>query len=225
MKNFSFFLMALCCSATSFGQTQKPVYKPNADIHFMPIALAFPDPSVRIGSELMTGGRWSYGLSVGAGMKAFTFSRTPLSLFSSRSYRMMEIRPEVKFYWLKRETLGWYLAAEGFVSSVNRQLGKDSYYLSDTTMVSFDGSHFSKKKMGLVWKIGVKFLVPEKLTIDMYTGLGLARTNVRYTKTENPTEDPYDPFFDPEDFYPGKKFTPVISFGVKFGLLVWQKEE
>jgi hypothetical protein len=105
----------------------------------------------------------------------------------------------------------------------NRKLGKDAHYLSDSTQVSFDGSDFSKNKVGLVGKVGVKFLIPKKFTIDMYTGLGLARTNVRYTAIENPKEGYYDPFFEWENFYPGRKFTPIISFGVKFGMLVWQR--
>ncbi|MCE6991043.1 DUF3575 domain-containing protein [Dyadobacter sp. CY323] len=223
MKTISILLSALAflASVNGFAQGRKYLNDANLDVHIMPIALVFPDPSLRIGAEYMTSGRWSFGLSLGAGTSALSYN-TPFSPGNSKRYNMMEIRPEVKFYWLKRNEMGWYAAAEGFVSNANRQLGKNSHYLSDSTQMHFESAHFSKKKTGMVGKIGVKFLIPKRLTIDMYTGLGLARTNVTYSKIENPTEEFYDPFFEVENFYPGKKFTPVVSLGIKFGMLVWQ---
>ncbi|WP_031526441.1 DUF3575 domain-containing protein [Dyadobacter crusticola] len=224
MKNFTSLLCSvlLLNAVVSFGQKQPDLFRRNVDVHIMPIALAFPDPSIRIGSEFMTGGRWSYGLSVGAGVRALTLGKTLFGNNKPPQYSMVEIRPEVKFYWLKRDYMGWYLAAEGIVSHVNRELGRDSHYVSDTTQIYFERSNFSKTKFGLAGKIGAKFLIPKKLTIDLYTGLGLARTNVRYTEIVNPREESYDPFFEGENFYPGKKFTPIVSVGVKFGMLVWQ---
>jgi hypothetical protein len=217
------FTFILLSTVSSFAQKEKASFKPNLDVHIMPIALAFPDPSLRLGSEYMTSGRWSYGLSLGVGSNAISLGKLPWNTAKSRSYSMAEIRPEVKFYWLRREDMGWYLAAEGMLSSVKRELGRDSHYISDTTQLSFDRSNFRKTKVGLIGKIGVKFLIPKKLTMDLYTGLGLARTHVKYSEIENPTEGSYDPFIEGENFYPGKKFTPIVSIGIKFGLLVWQK--
>lgn len=222
MKNFTLSLLVLLTFCTG-AFAQKQTYVPNVDVHVMPIALVFPDPSLRIGTEYMTAGRWSYGLSLGGGINALGLHRAPWNSIKSDKYNMMEIRPEVKFYWLRREYSGWYVAAEGVFSRVHRTLGKDYHYLSDSTQLSFDGSNFRKNKAGFVIKMGAKFIVPKKLTIDLYTGLGLAKTNVRYSRIENPQEVSYDPFFEGENFFPGRKWTPIVSFGVKFGLLVWQK--
>ncbi|KQS30918.1 hypothetical protein ASG33_11165 [Dyadobacter sp. Leaf189] len=225
MKNFTFLLVSalLLNAVVSFGQKQPDLFRRNVDVHIMPVALAFPDPSIRIGSEFMTGGRWSYGLSVGAGLRALALGRTLFSSDKPRSYNMLEIRPEVKFYWLKRDYMGWYLAAEGVISRVKKELARNSHYISDTTQLSFERSDFSKTKFGLVGKIGAKFLIPKKLTIDLYTGLGLARTTVKYSEIQDAEEVSYDPFWEGENFYPGKKFTPIVSVGVKFGMLVWQQ--
>ncbi|MCF0040095.1 DUF3575 domain-containing protein [Dyadobacter fanqingshengii] len=223
MKYFTFSLLILLTLSTGVF-AQKQTIAPNIDVHVMPIALAFPDPSLRIGTEYMTAGRWSYGVSLGGGLNVLGLHRAPWNSLKTRKYNMMEIRPEVKFYWLRREYMGWYLAAEGVFSRVHRALGKDYHYLSDSTQLSFDGSKFRKNKAGFVVKMGAKFIVPKKLTTDLYTGLGLAKTNVRYTSIENPQEVSYDPFFEGENFFPGKEWTPLVSFGVKFGLLVWQKQ-
>lgn len=216
-----FLLLFLFISMTGFAQKQKTKFYRNVDIHLMPIALVFPDPSIRIGSEYMTNGRWSYGLSLGAGMNLLSLNKS----FGrgKKSYNMMEVRPEVKYYWFRNDYMGWYGAVEGIFVHVNRRLGRDSYYLTDSTQVSFDGSHFRKTKLGFAGKLGVKFLLRKGLTIDMYTGVGLTRNNVKYSKVENPTEEYYDPFFEGENFYPGKKFSPIVSFGAKFGLLLWEE--
>ena len=154
MKNATilFSALSLLASVNGFAQGRKYLDEPNLDVHVMPLALAFPDPSLRIGAEYMTSGRWSYGLSLGAGTSALSYN-TPFSPGNSKKYNMMEIRPEVKFYWLQRNEMGWYAAAEAFVSNVNRRLGKNSHYLSDTTQMSFESSHFSKKRFGMVGKM------------------------------------------------------------------------
>jgi len=224
MKNFTLSLFILLKLPTGVF-AQKQITAPSIDVHVMPMALAFPDPSLRIGVEYMTAGRWSYGLTLGGGLNVLGLHPAPWNSLRSRKYNMMEIRPEVKLYWLRRKNTGWYVATEGVISRVHRALGKDNHYLSDSTQLSFDGSTFHKNKAGFVVKVGAKFIVPKKLTIDLYTGLGLAKTNVRYTRIENPQEVRYDPFFEGENFFPGRKWTPLVSFGAKFGLLVWQKLE
>lgn len=223
MKIFLFLLLILLTLSTE-AFAQKQPYERNIDVHVMPIALVFPDPSLRIGVEYMTAGRWSYGLALGGGFNLFGLHRAPWNTLRSGRYSMIEIRPEVKYYWLRRESTGWYVAAEGVFARVNRTLRKNYHYLSDSTKLSFDGSDFRKSKAGFVIKMGAKFLIPEKLTIDLYTGVGLASTNVRYNRVENPQEVGHDPFFESENFFPGKRWTPLVSVGVKFGLLVFRRD-
>jgi hypothetical protein len=223
MRKFTFlsFLLCLFISGAGFAQKQKTSFYRNVDVHVMPIALAFPDPSIRIGSEYMTNGRWSYGLSLGAGLNVLSLNKSFRS--GGKNYNMLEVRPEVKYYWFRNNQMGWYGAVEGMFVHVNRRLGKDSHFLTDSTEVQFDGARFTKNKLGFAGKIGVKFLLRKRLTIDMYTGLGLARNNVKYSEIQNPTEGVYDPFFEWENFYPGKKTSAIVSFGVKFGFLVWEE--
>lgn len=162
MKNFTFSLLILL--TLNIGVfAQKQTIAPNIDVHVMPIALAFPDPSLRIGAEYMTAGRWSYGLSFGGGLNVLGLHRAPWNSLRSRKYNMMEIRPEVKFYWLRREYMGWYVATEGVFSRVHRALGKDYHYLSDSTQLSFDGFKVSQKQSWICNKAGSKIYRSEKI--------------------------------------------------------------
>jgi len=213
------FLSSFC----GIAQQRKNVFKPNLDIYLMPLAIAHPDPSIRFGTEYMTNGRFSYGLGVGAGFKGMHLPFIPVSGKRSRSYGLFEIRPEIKFYWLKRETLGWYIAAEGSYVNVKRTFSKGYHYLNDTLQVGFDRAAFAKSKFGLVGKAGVKFLIEDRFTMDFYTGLGIAVTRVKYSDIEQPKVHSYDPFFEFENFYPGKNYTPLVAIGLKVGIMAWKK--
>lgn len=193
----------------------------NLDLHIMPLAFAHPDPSLRIGVERMTGSRWSYGLSAGVGNNPIT---TLLMKDDRRTnYQLWEIRPEIKFYLLQREDMGWYLAAEGLYVNSSYIAGSSYYILSFDQKVVFDKAEFRKEKFGGINKMGVKFLVGRKLTLDLFSGLGLARTHVSYSDVENPRNETHDPFFDGENYYLGKRWTGLFSIGVKVGIRLWEE--
>ncbi len=192
----------------------------NLDLHIMPLALAHPDPSLRIGAERITGGRWSYGLSAGIGNNPFT---TVLMKNDRRTnYQMWEIRPELKFYLYQRKDMGWYLAGEGLYVNSSYTSDKSYYILSFDEKVVFDKAGFRKEKLGGIGKMGVKFLVGRKLTLDLFSGLGMAWTQVSYSDVENPRNEIHDPFFDGEDFYVGKRWTGLLSVGLKLGIRLWE---
>ena len=218
-------LLFFFISFSALGQKEKKIFPSNIDIHLMPLAVAHPDPSIRIGSEYMTSGRWSYGLSLGAGFNQ-VLSNPPgwPKAKDSDKYRMFEIRPEVKYYWFRRDAMGWYVALEGVLMSRKNKFLNRSHYLDDSNEIHFDQADFSKSKAGLIGKIGGKFLIKKRLTIDFYTGLGLANTNVKYLNVVNPVAGRSDHFFELENYYPGKKITPLVAVGLKLGFRVWEKE-
>ncbi len=193
----------------------------NVDLHIMPIALAHPDPSLRIGAERITGGRWSYGLSAGIGHNPFT--AVLMKNDRRTDYQLWEIRPEVKFYLLQREDMGWYLAAEGVYVNSSYTSRSSYYILSFNEKVVFDKAGFQKEKFGGIGKMGVKFLVGRKLTLDLFSGLGMAWTQVSYSDVENPKNEVHDPFFDGEDLYLGKRWTGLLAIGVKVGIRLWEE--
>ncbi len=205
-----------------FAQSQELArYPANLDLHIMPVALAHSDPSLRIGTELMGPGRWSYGLSAGLGHNPITNSL--MKNDKRTGYQLWEVRPELKYYWLQREDMGWYAAVEGVYVNSRYSLDKSSYYLSWREKIVFDKADFEKNKFGGIAKMGVKFLVGRKLTLDLFSGLGLAQSHVTYSNVENPQNESHDPFFEREDFYPGKRWTGILSAGVKIGIRLWEE--
>lgn len=218
LQTLVFVLPALHVNAQTRNREALPA---NLDLHIMPLALAHPDPSLRIGVERVTGGRWSYGLSAGVGDSPVT---TMLMSNDRRTgYKLWEIRPELKFYLLQREDMGWYLAAEGLYVNSSYTSGSSYYILSWSEKVAFDKAEFRKEKFGGISKMGVKFLVGRKLTLDLFSGLGMARTHVSYSDVENPRNEAHDPFFDGENHHIGKNWTGLLTIGIKVGIRLWEE--
>ena len=227
MKYFTTFALALFTSTSCMSQVNRDLFDKNIDVHADLVPLAFPDPAVRFGSEWMLGNRWSAGLNVGIGLLIPGNRRTVFQEPTWKSgYQLLEFRPEIKYYWFKRERMGWYVAAEGFASSMKATSGSSYHFFqeSDTLQVNFDRADFQKTKIGMIGKIGGRFLLGERMTLDFFTGLGLSSTNSSYKDYQNPTFSKSDPFFEGENYRVGKRSTAHASFGLRLGIIIWQKE-
>ncbi len=222
-------LFVCMLSISSYAQRVDNMFKQNIDIHIDPIPLGFPDPSLRFGSEMMMGNRWSIGMNLGVGFNGMYFKKLPMVEEFGKDYFMIDMRPELKFYWLKRQKMGWYISAEGLTSLLKSQVTSGSHAFSenttsDTLQVAYDRADYKKTKLGLIGKVGIRHLVGQKVTVDFFTGLGLSRTNSAYSNYVNQQIIGYDPFFEMENFDIGKRVTPHISFGLRIGVIIWTKD-
>ncbi|MCF0049152.1 DUF3575 domain-containing protein [Dyadobacter sp. LJ53] len=226
MRYFSTIILALLAS-TCWSQSSRNLFRENIDAHVDIVPLRFPDPSVRFGSEYMLGGRWSVGLNLGVGVPIT--GNAGLGFMEPRwekDYRLIEARPEIKFYWFKRERIGWYMAAEGFVSKMNASAGTGYHFLpdSDTLQINFDQADFQKTKIGMIGKLGGRFLLGQRITLDFFSGLGLSKTKSSYNNYVNHIIKRSDPFFEGENYTVGRRVTAHLSFGLRLGLIVWAKK-
>ena len=209
------------------AQAIDDLFSKNIDVHVDPIPLAFVDPAIRFGSEMSFGNRWASGLNLGIGIPLL--KNTNIGFADDRdmrgSYMHMDIRPEIKFYWLKRNYMGWYVGAEGILSNTKRDLGK-GYHLEESDsrqQTNFDQADFQKTKIGLIGKMGGRFLINKRITLDLFTGLGYARVNNQYTNYVNPSAQEGDPFFELENYFKGKFWTAQLTAVARLGIIIWEK--
>ncbi len=210
------------------GQQVHDFSRRNIDAHIDLVPLGFPDPSVRFGSEMMFGNRWATGLNLGVGVWIPFTEALGLrqQKWEKGKYKLFEVRPEVKFYWLKRERSGWYLAAEGLLSTMSGTTGK-SYHLqtnNDTLQINFDYADFSKTKIGVTSKIGGRIFVGRRITLDFFSGIGLSRINSSFSNYKNKSTSRSDPFFEGENYVAGKRVIAHLSAGLRIGMLLWSEE-
>jgi len=223
MKYIAALTLILIISTACFSQSDRDLFRKNIDLHIDVVPIGFPDPSVRFGSEWMLGGRWSVGMNLGAGVHINGNRGIGFLEPKWKRYQLFEVRPEIKYYWFKRQRMGWYIAAEGFVSTMKAAAGNSYHFstVSDSLEVHFDQADFEKTKIGMIGKMGGRFLFGQRMTLDFFTGLGLSDTKSSYKNYVNPTVRRSDPFFEGENYTVGKRITAHLSFGLRLGLIVW----
>ncbi|PSL33855.1 DUF3575 domain-containing protein [Dyadobacter jiangsuensis] len=233
MRNIFYFLsitLIFLIVNRSNAQRASDFSRRNIDAHIDLVPLGFTDPSIRFGSEMMFGNRWAAGLNLGVGVPV-PFS-TALGLRQQKwekgKYKLFEVRPEVKYYWLKRERSGWYMAAEGLFSTMSGTTGKSYHFENnnDTTQVNFDYADFSKTKIGVTGKLGGRIFLGQRMTLDFFTGIGFSRTNSMFSnyKNKNISTNKPDLFYEGENYVSGNRITGHLSAGLRLGILLWSEE-
>ncbi|MGX5854173.1 hypothetical protein ACWKW6_11035 [Dyadobacter jiangsuensis] len=210
------------------GQKVHDFSRRNIDAHIDLVPLGFPDPSVRFGLEMMFGNRWATGLNLGVGVRIPFTEALGLrqQKWDKGKYKLFETRPEVKFYWLKRERSGWYMAAEGLLSTMSGTTGKSYHFENnnDTVQINFDYADFSKTKVGVTGKLGGRIFVGRRITLDFFSGIGLSRINSIFSNYKNKSISKSDPFFEGENYVAGKRVVAHLSAGLRIGMLLWSEE-
>ncbi len=220
-------LLVMSVSAGVQAQRVDDLFQKNVDFHIDIVPLGFTDPSIRFGSEIMFGNQWAAGLNLGVGVPipwnsvlGFRQQR-----WEKGKYQVFEARPEIKFYWLRRERIGWYVAVEGLVSSMKGTTGKSYHFLdnNDSLQVNFDHAEFTKTKLGATAKMGGRVLFGKRVTLDFFSGIGLSNISSNFKNYRNRTESRSDPFFEGENYVAGKRVLAHLSGGLRVGILLWSK--
>lgn len=217
--------LAILAACRVSGQGKKQVPMPaHVDLYVSPLALIHSNPSLRFGVEVKPANRWSFGAAVGLGDDPTT--QWLMQNDKRTAYVLREIRPEVKYYWHQWYDLAAYFSLEGIYSKTSYTNRDATYSHSSTEQIRFEKASFRKSKIAGLAKIGIKCLIGRKLSLDLYSGVGLARTVVRYSDLVNPTLESYDPIsiiFEREDYYSGIHFMPQFVVGLKLGLSAWRR--
>lgn len=182
----------------------------------------------------------SYSLEIGFGNKHINHSRLDNGVFG-QAYSFLEVRPEIKWFpkikLFKKETFWtpWYLrssnplpryfAVELFYQEMHDELENLDFNQKATDIdIAYDETSFKKIKIGVQAKVGIKFLLWEKVVVDFYEGLGLAYRKITYYDVVNPRL--FDEFGANEQWWPesykneGAYFLFQLSFGVRVGYVI-----
>lgn len=162
------------------------------EIHTTPLTMVDFTPRLRMGVEYQQSDKFAYCLDFGLGNSFLNLQR-PNEEDGSNHYRFWEVRPEVKYYFLKNNNVvSMYCAAELFYLKTSSTIYKDHYYpeASSPTIV-YDRADFQKQKMGAHLKAGLKLVANNKISFDFYVGGGMAYRMVNYTNVVNPRTEEY----------------------------------
>ena len=199
------------------------------DFHIMPYTLLDYTPRLRLGVEYYPGSRFAYCLEAGMGSSDLNAGRLD-GLIWGTHYTFNEIRPEIKYYFFNRNNnLSLYLAGELFALQMKDILNFTFYHPENADyLLEFDEATFLKYKAGFHLKTGMKVVVFKMVSLDFYTGVGMAGRSIRYTNIFNPVETDYFMFEEwfPQTFrHEGDDIIFHITMGCKVGLTLQERRQ
>ncbi|MDM8160904.1 DUF3575 domain-containing protein [Labilibaculum sp. K2S] len=195
------------------------------EIHTTPSTLLDFTPRLRMGVEYQQSDKFAYSLDFGLGNSVINFYRVNDSDLE-KDYQFWEVRPELKYYFLKpNNVISIYGAIEFFYLETSNSNYDDHYYPKSTsTAILYDKADFLKQKMGAHIKSGIKIIANNKFSFDFYVGGGIAYRTVKYSNVINPHVDESFESFDEWEFglskrKAGSKTIFHLTAGFKAGII------
>jgi len=216
-KLFLIVMYFLIVQITSLAQDSLP--NRNFDIHIMPLTLLDYTPRLRLGFEYINN-RIGHDIEIGVGYSYFPNWGLRNSVWD-KSYKFFEIRYETKYYLSSFKNRA-YLSSEFFYINLMSDLKNNYYYLNKSQKAySYDSALFTKIKYGFHLKFGFRALYFDKMSIDFYSGLGIAKRITNFKNLVNPTliqEPIFEEWFIPSYKYQKSIYLFHLTLGIKVGI-------
>lgn len=164
----------------AFTQDVEPVDR-HVNINFSPLSAFMRSPRIRMGLELFGSKSFIYGVDVGYGYS----SMVPKGADDGwqNNYRAIEVRPEIKFITETYSNRLRYFAFEAFYISCTDVFYNSFYNPIDVnSVVDYKRADFELRKVGCHFKYGIIRSLSDKVTLEYYCGIGLARRIKEYSR-------------------------------------------
>ncbi len=187
-------------------------------INVMPASVINLLPRLRFGIEYKPS-RFGFLIDVEHGSD---FTQGLLGLPNNEKYNFIGIRPEVRFDFIPEFT-PLYLGIEVPITEVRRR--KDGVYDSaDGRRLRVENVQQDRYRIGVIGKLGIRFLAFGNVVVDVYLGLGMANRKVTYTGATSSTTAPEevlqaDQLFSFDLFPEGRRNVPEAAAGFRVGYL------
>jgi len=216
----------------------KKIERPNA-IFFAPLNLFdFRNPNFQIGYERFISNKWT--LQIEGGIITY-YSITDLIIYLMSPYTAntnigFRVKGSTKYITLEKRKFKLYVSPELFYCKNKSKIVRtflisdpDFEYSSAVTKwqegdlnLCRQSFYNDEEKMGINFKVGLKFLFGKQFFIEPHFGLGLAYRNVIQTGIENPNDKIYDKLHDnlygPFDKAAPNKWIPSLPLNLKVGV-------
>jgi len=199
--------------------------KNNLNFKIMPLSMIDYTPRFRCGLEFISKNRLGYSIDLGIGNYFLNKWRID-GMIWGHDYRLYEIRPEIKYIFLRDENCYLYCATEFFYINMRDILESGRYQKENSCVeTTYDSAKFSKQKYGIHLKGGVNLIAFRQLNFELYGGIGFAKRIITYTDVVNPVEKTWPIFveFPSSYLFEGESVISHMTLGLKIGYTFWKK--
>ncbi|WKV11518.1 hypothetical protein [Marivirga harenae] len=217
-------ILSFLLISNSFSQGN-PIIDNTLNFKVMPVSLLAYNPRHRVGLEYITQNRWAYSFDFGYGNYALNKKRID-GLKWGKDYSYYELRPEIKYLFVKGKEYFMYAAVEFFHINVQDNFVSGRYQQEDPYVgIFYESASFRKRKTGAHLKGGVNFIALDRLHFDFYGGIGLAKRSISYYDVVNPEEsgEVWVEWIPKPDLFEGESIVTHLTLGLKIGYTLWMK--
>ena len=230
MKRFLTILLTLLFFSQNLKAQNEDLETSRFVATLMPFSLIDFNPHIRMGLEYYSSERLGYSIDFGYGNNSFsqTFDRD-----LSTEYAFYEFRAELKYFFVLREYIAFYVGSEFFSITTEDVLEAGWYRKSEypqqgdlDLITNYERADFFRQKFGVHVKAGLKLIAFKRVDFDFYAGLGAAYRNIEYSNVVNPRDDEYhawQDFWSERQANEGRELIFHMALGIKAGIILWEK--
>lgn len=230
MKRYLIVLLSLLISSQNLKAQNGDLETSRFEFTIMPYSLIDYTPHLRFGLEYYSSARLGYSIDFGYGNDFFN---KILDRDWGKDYALFEFRAELKYFFVLREYIAFYIGPELFSITTEDILEHDWYrkgnypQQSNLDMItSYDRADFYRQKYGVHIKVGLKLIAFKRVDFDFYAGIGAAYRIIEYSNVVNPVDEEYiafDEWFSDRNANEGESVLLHMALGIKVGIILWEK--
>jgi len=232
MKRFLALLLILLIFSQNLKSQNEDLQTSRFELSIMPYSLIDYNPRLRLGFEYYSSDKLGYSMDFGIGAGNSIFNQV-FEREKSQGYALYEFRTELKYFFVLKEYIAFYVGPEFFFITTEDVLEygwyrKEDYpQQNDLDMItSYDRADFYRQKYGMHIKAGLKLIAFKRVDFDFYTGIGVAYRIVEYRNVNNPVDEKYrilSDLWSEHHASEGESFLFHIALGIKVGIILWEK--
>jgi len=191
MKRLSVLLTLLLTIVLVQAQEKKVEhdYKGSVIFNWAPLSAFDSNSRVRLGTEIGISQRISLGADIGFNLPNYQRG-SHNNDWNDRSYRIFEVRPEVKFFFNDKYRARMYNSVEFYYIHMVEDMEDDHYFQDRGEIrIDYDAATYTKVKFGAHYKFGVSLRMGSRMVFDPYIGIGIRLLDREYTDVQGGITD------------------------------------
>lgn len=232
MKRFLALLLILLIFSQNLKSQNEDLQTSRFELSIMPYSLIDYNPRLRLGFEYYSSDKLGYSMDFGIGAGNSIFNQV-FEREKSQGYALYEFRAELKYFFVLKEYIAFYVGPELFFITTEDVLEHDWYrkrnypQQSNLDMITnYERADFFRQKLGIHAKVGLKLIAFKRVDFDFYAGVGIAFRNTEYSNVVNPRDDEYhawQDFWSERQTKEGESVIMHMALGIKVGIILWEK--
>ncbi|CAG4995455.1 hypothetical protein DYBT9275_01642 [Dyadobacter sp. CECT 9275] len=224
MRKIVMFVLSFCLLGTAFAQINPEESRKHIILKVMPLGMFDVDNTFQLGAEIpFPDNRFTVQQEAGYGHSSFNIWYNDADSGGRPDKNTIKTRTQLRFYFYQKRFARSYVAGEYLfkrvVNKETRWVGTDCATTGGCSFFEYKEVRFGRFVNALHVKAGWQFYFANRMTMDLYTGLGLRKPTYRTLTPNAENLSPRDNWlWWSGDWADGGEVIPSLAFGFSIGV-------